>query len=124
MNETKIIELIKEIFGKEKVKRFVPGAFSASGIPDLYLNGENIECFCEVKYRSTKLSHLQKAFFRNATKTGIIIRVNPDTLSILIYAPGGDYYPAELNMLPDRLYQKTKQIYNIQKKDISQVISC
>jgi hypothetical protein len=133
ITEDVVIDILKDIFGKEKVVRLVPGPYSKRGIPDLVItapvnegvpswmnNTAPVDFFCEIKTRKTKLTKLQVEFLKNRVAP-LVIEVDDQMPAVRVYSK---FFPAKIGELARLLRQLTNcEYWETEHYNISEVLS-
>lgn len=75
ITEKDVIELVKELVGRENVHRNVPGRYSATGYPDLFLVDKGELISCEIKIQDRELTYQQYEFL-DTLKRAVVLHVD------------------------------------------------
>lgn len=122
MREPEVIKLLKGIFGGKSVHRFIPGPYSIRGIADCLIVSNNFNYFCEIKMNNTSVTLNQKRFLASIS-CPILLRVIERKKKIIIHAEEGSYYPKEMLELRNIISLKKGGIWEIESKDISEILT-
>ena len=102
MKEKEIVEIMKKIFGDSNIKRNIPGRYSPSGYPDIFVIYRGDIWPVEIKINKTKLTIQQQDWFYRCFKS-ILIQVDTVKHKILFTHHWGSLIPRNFILIGESI---------------------